>query len=192
MTYDISEQQLKSCNACDLPKPLTDFYRSPNTSDGLCGKCKQCTYYGDLKRVEAAKKLPVSGLKQCCRCKTEKPIAEFNKRLRSADGLRNECKKCGNSAEASYRRTHTSQESFRRIKAKYGLDRAGYDQLLTNQSGLCAICRRPTLAFDVDHDHKTGAVRGLLCHTCNIGLGSFKDNVEYLANAIRYLEKSFQ
>ena len=40
----------------------------------------------------------------------------------------------------------------------------------------------------MDHCHKTKKIRGLLCHTCNSGLGMFKDNIEYLKNAIKYLE----
>lgn len=42
----------------------------------------------------------------------------------------------------------------------------------------------------IDHDHKTGIIRGLLCGLCNMGLGSFRDNPEHLASAILYLNKS--
>ncbi len=66
------------------------------------------------------------------------------------------------------------------------------------QNGLCAICNQPETAFmknkimylAVDHDHKTGKIRGLLCSNCNNGLGRFYDNVELLQNAIGYIEKS--
>lgn len=59
------------------------------------------------------------------------------------------------------------------------------------QSGVCAICLRPSIrVMDIDHDHATGKVRGLLCHSCNLGIGYFHDNKETLSRAIAYLVKS--
>jgi len=60
-----------------------------------------------------------------------------------------------------------------------------------DQEGLCAICRGPSgrRALGVDHDHTTGAVRGLLCSTCNSGLGGFRDNAALLIEAIVYLNQ---
>jgi hypothetical protein len=54
---------------------------------------------------------------------------------------------------------------------------------------LCAICRQPSVGqrLSIDHCHETGIVRGLLCSPCNLGLGSFRDSVERLESAIRYL-----
>jgi hypothetical protein len=67
-----------------------------------------------------------------------------------------------------------------------------YEQILVGQGGACAICggKDPCFGRDwhVDHDHATGAVRGVLCAQCNIGLGHFKDNVTALGSAIKYLE----
>jgi len=54
---------------------------------------------------------------------------------------------------------------------------------------VCEICGRKDGLFRIDHDHKTGLVRGLLCHKCNIGLGCFDDNLELLKSAISYLEE---
>lgn len=57
------------------------------------------------------------------------------------------------------------------------------------QGGQCLLCReRP--AEHVDHDHLTGAVRGVLCFSCNGGLGLFRDRVDIMANAIEYLERT--
>ena len=75
-----------------------------------------------------------------------------------------------------------------------------YDELYRAQGGLCAICGKSEIAMiwasrgrtkvshlAVDHDHKTGAIRGLLCYRCNIGLGSFRDDPALLRQAARYL-----
>jgi hypothetical protein len=69
-----------------------------------------------------------------------------------------------------------------------------YHRLLQAQEGLCAICRQlPTKRLGerkrlaIDHDHKTGRVRGLLCDRCNGGLGSFDDDPEKMERAIQYV-----
>lgn len=54
-------------------------------------------------------------------------------------------------------------------------------------AGRCQICHKET-ALHIDHDHSTGQVRGLLCNSCNGGLGAFKDNPDFLHEAVRYLE----
>jgi len=85
------------------------------------------------------------------------------------------------------------RKSERRRKLKtYGLTEDEYDTLLVSQENLCAICKQPNQTkrdWHVDHCHTTGKVRGILCHFCNVGLGNFKDNKEYLENAIAYLSK---
>ncbi len=66
-----------------------------------------------------------------------------------------------------------------------------YTALLAMHNGCCAICREPfTKIPRIDHDHETGAVRGLLCQLCNTGLGMFQDSPRLLAAAIIYLEDS--
>jgi hypothetical protein len=79
-------------------------------------------------------------------------------------------------------------------KNKYGLTANQFIALNEAQGGLCKLCsafptgRRKHLS--VDHDHKTGKVRGLLCNNCNHGLGHFHDNPEILKKAIAYLAAS--
>ncbi len=72
----------------------------------------------------------------------------------------------------------------------YGLTREKYDLMVASQNGLCAICRNPPgkKGLVIDHCHDTGVVRGLLCHSCNIGLGALGDTAEALHRAIKYLD----
>lgn len=78
----------------------------------------------------------------------------------------------------------------KRLEKTYGIDAAEYDRIFAVQGGRCAICRnRPaSIRFAVDHDHQTGAVRGILCKRCNHDLlGGSHDSVELLWRAIEYL-----
>jgi hypothetical protein len=80
----------------------------------------------------------------------------------------------------------------RRIKTHYGLTPDEHDRLFVKQDGRCAICDKDACElkklFHVDHDHKTGKVRGLLCESCNHLIGNALDNVNILLSAIDYLE----
>lgn len=65
--------------------------------------------------------------------------------------------------------------------------------MLAQQGGVCGICkdeRTSDRRFHIDHDHETGAVRGLLCHACNTGIGSLRDSPDLLRAALTYLEES--
>jgi len=70
---------------------------------------------------------------------------------------------------------------------QYGLTQQQYDAMLAEQKGRCAICNEKA-DLVIDHDHEGGAVRGLLCYSCNIGLGFFKDRPVVLAAAAEYLD----
>jgi hypothetical protein len=101
-------------------------------------------------------------------------------------------------AAASARWRAKNGGSLVSLRSKYGVSVVEYEELLRAQGGLCAICRQPETMVDsktrmvkrlaVDHCHATGRVRALLCHTCNLGLGVFKDDVARLRAAVAYLE----
>lgn len=72
----------------------------------------------------------------------------------------------------------------------YGLSVDAYLDMHSKQDGKCAICYKPPMTqrgLHVDHCHKTGIVRGLLCHGCNIGIGNFDHNPILMESAIKYL-----
>ena len=77
------------------------------------------------------------------------------------------------------------------VQATYGLAEGEYDRLYRLQSGVCAICKRATGAtrkLSVDHDHSTGAVRGLLCRPCNDMLGHARNSDLFFYRAAGYLQ----
>lgn len=80
------------------------------------------------------------------------------------------------------------------MRRQYGISMEEFDALLEFQGGGCAICSKPIeklrRRMNIDHDHKTGKVRGILCSGCNTGLGHLGDNVEGLKKALYYLENT--
>ncbi len=77
------------------------------------------------------------------------------------------------------------------LKSKWGLSLEDYDNMLQKQNGVCAICFekcRSGRRLAIDHCHKTGKIRGLLCGECNNGIGKLKDDPDLLRRAIKYLE----
>lgn len=88
---------------------------------------------------------------------------------------------------------HWSEESRdERLKRQYSITEEQYEAIFKKQDGRCAICfcRQHYQRLSVDHDHKTGMVRGLLCTNCNRGLGRFFDSALRLQNAAAYITKA--
>lgn len=156
--------------------------------------------------------------RRCNKCGEIKPLSEFHpRRGKAKDPCRSMCKAC-HAAEFQQRKQdaewHENHLATRRARRKVRPDRmnwseerklldtrrgvvrvrgitiADYDALFEEQNGVCAICggTNNTKALAIDHDHETGYIRGLLCDCCNLGIGHFRDNIELLRNAIRYLK----
>jgi hypothetical protein len=101
-------------------------------------------------------------------------------------------KRAGIPQEQKVKEWHSKRNYY--LKYKYGITESQYDDMFNAQSGKCSICgstetkdkKRHRLM--VDHDHATGAVRGLLCSSCNKALGLFSDSIETMYSAIKYLK----
>lgn len=85
-----------------------------------------------------------------------------------------------------------AETAFRMNLKNAGLTLDEFERMLVGQDGGCAICRKKNIQGQrlcVDHSHDSGAIRGLLCHSCNRGIGLLGDSVERLKSAITYLQE---
>lgn len=119
-------------------------------------------------------------MKLCTKCRVEKDTSEFTKNASTKDGLQWYCRPC---------MRDTRRDSA--LLSRYGVSAALYDQMYNEQKGCCKICEQHSSTFThrlaVDHCHKTGAVRGLLCSNCNTAIGKLNDDISILQRAISYL-----
>lgn len=92
--------------------------------------------------------------------------------------------------ERNRRPERKAQARLRKMQKLYGLTAAQFEALLGAQNHVCPLCGvgLSLLTCHVDHDHLTKKVRGLLCHTCNCGIGFLRDSARIAAAAVRYLE----
>jgi len=163
----------RKCSRCKVPKLREDFGRNAARADGFNNECRPCS-------AERA--------------------AEWYKNNKPRAAERNAGWKQKNLVKVQ--RANRNWSYFR----KYGLSLEGYEAMLLGQGGVCAneACKATEPggigSFHVDHAHVPGFdklspelkrtyVRGLLCNSCNLGLGYFRDSAPLLAGAIRYLEQ---
>lgn len=97
--------------------------------------------------------------------------------------------------DKKYREENWYKRTSSKLKNNYNITLDDYFIILKEQDGKCAICNatessHKNKTLSVDHCHTTGKIRGLLCHHCNAGLGQFRDNIEVLKNAIKYLKNN--
>lgn len=167
------------CSVCGVYKTADSFYKDKGniggTRPGIGYTCRGCLQERNSKkdRKDYQKKYK----KKWKRANPEYH-AVYNRKYRKTEGC------------MSYQKDYSKRYHLLRT---YGLTFEEVDDLLRRQDNGCAICGnvmtegRGADSMVVDHDHFTGKVRGLLCRSCNGALGFFKDNIESLKKAIKYL-----
>lgn len=196
---------IKFCPGCNAEKTIAEFSPDRERRDGLQTYCRLCRQQQAksirLRRRTSQRPLPPSGHKRCLSCRKTLPVHQFNRDNNQADGLSHNCRPCASNLIRQWRAKKKSQgiiaALYRRhhLKSKYGLTVDEYEAMLAAQGGRCAICGQrettPRLGkvrnLVIDHDHETGKVRGLLCSTCNMGVGLFQESPDILETAADYL-----
>lgn len=146
-------------------------------------------------------------MRRCQKCKDLKLLNEFFARNKIRALKSPYCKACFVKINADYKKRNpegvkvTKKKEYSKnrrryldtdYKRKYGISLEDFENKERIQNYLCEICKKPNPSkrrWHVDHCHKTGKIRDLLCHNCNRLLGGSQENIEILLNAINYLKK---
>lgn len=131
--------------------------------------------------------------KFCPQCGQIKPIEEFYTESKDKTKYRKYCKECWKKKTLAYERNHPEVRRVYKIKANFNVTSDYIQELLEEQESLCAICNKEfepsgRKGPHIDHAHKTGYIRGLLCGSCNRGLGLFYDSPDLMRRAAEYVE----
>lgn len=133
-------------------------------------------------------------MKQCSACGKILSKSNFGPRKLNKDGLSGQCRNCRNAKrikrEAGRKEQLLKQGRENYFKSAYGLTFEDRAKIYVNQNGRCDICQDPVPLdkIAIDHDHKTGKIRALLCYSCNRNLAGV-ENKEFLKKALEYLKK---
>ena len=162
---------MKRCLICDELKDVSDFHKAKDKPDGLRNDCKKC------RKLKLKSDINTTHFR-CYKCGVlkEKNEVNFSISKSSKFKFRRCCKICAK-----------QQQRINHLARSYNITTEQYNEMLNKQDNKCLICSKIDKLV-VDHDHNTGLVRGLLCDTCNRGIGYLKEDKTILLNAISYLE----
>lgn len=179
-------QETRRCNKCGKVQPLEHYEPARRYRDGRMPICRTCrvVYRAELHR--RAKQDP-GHAKQCRRCEEHLPLTEFALDRRSPDGYGTRCKRC-RAEVRPYCDPREAKDRF--LRWKFGISLADYEALYEQQGGVCDVCSNGTTRhLDIDHDHTTGKVRGLLCSACNTALGLLQEDSVRMRLLATYIEE---
>jgi hypothetical protein len=169
-----------ACWVCKETLPIECFGKKKSTVRGITDICKDCERVKgkQFREKNKTKDITPPKEKKCVRCKRMLPASSFFLDKTNITWLHNSCKEC---------------ERYIKVQSKYGITKDEYNEILESQGGVCRCCKRPQpgkKSLFVDHDHKTGKVRAILCVNCNSFIGLIKENLATCGSIIDYLEKA--
>lgn len=127
--------------------------------------------------------------KRCSRCGDVKPLDEFHRQKTGKKGRHSWCKLCFNAYHIVHRGGTSESKQRQNYKRRYGITPETVRQMIAEQNNQCPICGVKLMnQYRVDHDHKNGGVRGILCHRCNLLIAGV-DDADFLDKALVYLAR---
>jgi len=171
-------------------KRAEEFHKDKTRRDGLQNKCKACaseasrSWYAENQEWAAERS-------RRWRAENRERHAERSRRWCAANRER----RAENYRQWYAENRERRAESVRRwrLETQYGITPEEFDALLAQQGGACAICGRTEpngRGWCVDHCHDSNEVRGILCSTCNTGIGHLGDTYAAVARAALYLHRA--
>ena len=121
-------------------------------------------------------------MKTCNRCLKKKPLLEFNK---AGNYYQSKCKPCQYIYKKEWQANNPKKNRLSRARQRMEISDTDFERVHAMKH--CQICSVEHKSLHIDHNHKTGVIRGALCPNCNHGLGKFLDNKKILFSAIKYL-----
>ena len=134
-------------------------------------------------------------MKICTNCNRCLDLSEFSRDKQKKDGLRFQCKECHKAYVKKYWNITKGYFKNLSLLKRYGITKEDWIRIFEKQNRCCAICGTANpgpKGWQTDHDHINLRVRGILCSSCNWGLGNFKDSLERLQKALVYLSEAEQ
>lgn len=175
--------EIKKCRKCGNTKAASSFYKDARAKDKLTRLCKLCTKKKATEWAKAHKEERTQYMKQY-----GVDNAEKQRMYRRIWGHKNSRKLA--ESKRKWVEQNPEKDKSRRLYYKFGITLDDYERMLKEQSGLCAICNHVSddgIQLCVDHNHKNGEVRGLLCRKCNSGIALLKESRELFESAMKYL-----
>ena len=175
---------MKKCTKCKEVKTIDCFYKLKNTKDGLDYWCKDCKNE-QISKYNQRPDIIVKKKKYQKEYDQRPEVRARAKKLRRIYDQKPEVR--AKNKEYSQRPEVKARQKEQDLKRLYGLSKEEYNLMLLEQDNKCAICRKKLVKPNVDHCHETNKVRGILCSSCNVGLGLLGDSIEGLEKVIKYL-----
>jgi hypothetical protein len=184
---------IRTCITCGETKPVEDMALRSGKPRNQCKACKSAHQKAWVEKQPERAAINAERGREWRKNNPDR-TAEYTRRKNARPGFREQ--------KSEYMREYyeglgVEERRDRHYRRKYGISKAQYDEMSKNQGGVCAICGEPPAedsgrvlgVLVVDHCHNDGHVRGLLCSTCNLGIGYLKDNADHLLSATQYLLK---